>query len=39
MRRGDSLSFDSSATHGPVELKTDSVSFVTVISKAAPGGE
>lgn len=39
MRQGDSLSFDSNATHGPTELKTDTVSLVTVISKAAPGGE
>ena len=39
MRKGDSLSFDSNATHGPVKLKTDTVSFVTVISKAVPGGE
>ncbi|MDE0696356.1 MAG: XRE family transcriptional regulator [Boseongicola sp.] len=38
MRQGDSLSFDSNATHGPVELKTGTVSFVTVISKAVPGG-
>ncbi len=36
MRQGDSLSFESNATHGPVELKTDTVSFVTVISKAVP---
>ena len=36
MRPGDSLSFDSNAAHGPLELKTDKVSFVTVVSKAVP---
>ena len=34
MRPGDNLSFESSTAHGPVELKTDEVSFVTVIAKA-----
>ncbi|MDA7966318.1 XRE family transcriptional regulator [Ruegeria sp.] len=37
MRPGDSLSFDSNAAHGPVELKTPTVTFVTVISKAISG--
>jgi transcriptional regulator with XRE-family HTH domain len=37
MRPGDSLSFDSNATHGPLELKTDTVSFVTVVAKAVSG--
>ena len=39
MRQGDSLSFDSNAAHGPIELKTDTVSFVTVISQAVSGGD
>ena len=34
MRPGDSLSFECSTAHGPEELKTAKVSFVTVISKA-----
>ena len=34
MRPGDSLSFECSTTHGPEELKTEKVRFVTVISKA-----
>ena len=34
MRPGDNLSFESSMAHGPVELKTDEVSFITMISKA-----
>jgi DNA-binding XRE family transcriptional regulator len=34
MRPGDSLSFECSMLHGPEELCTDRVSFVTVISKA-----
>jgi transcriptional regulator with XRE-family HTH domain len=38
MRAGDSLSFDSNAAHGPVELRTDTVSFITVVSKAVTGG-
>ncbi len=38
MRPGDSLSFDSNAAHGPVELKTDKVSFITVVAKAVPSG-
>ncbi|WP_424831466.1 helix-turn-helix domain-containing protein [Ruegeria sp.] len=37
MRPGDSLSFDSNAAHGPVELKTGKVSFITVVSKAVSG--
>lgn len=37
MRPGDSLSFDSNAAHGPTELKTDKVSFVTVVAKAITG--
>ncbi len=37
MRPGDSLSFESSAAHGPVELVTDEVTFVTVISRAMSG--
>ncbi len=37
MRPGDSLSFDSNSAHGPIELKTDTVSFVTVVSKAVSG--
>ncbi len=37
MRSGDSLSFDSNAAHGPAELITDTVSFVTVVSKAVTG--
>ena len=39
MRLGDNPSFDSSATHGPAELKADTVRFVMVISKTVPGGE
>ena len=39
MRQGDSLSFDSSAAHGPVGAENDKVSFISgckaVISKAA----
>lgn len=38
MRPGDSLSFDSNVSHGPVELKTPKVSFVTVVAKAVTGG-
>ena len=34
MRPGDSLSFECSTAHGPVELITESVSFITLISKA-----
>lgn len=34
MSSGDSLSFDSSTAHGPIELKTATVRFITVISKA-----
>ncbi|UWQ93814.1 XRE family transcriptional regulator (plasmid) [Aliisedimentitalea scapharcae] len=34
MKPGDSLSFVSNAAHGPVELLTPKVTFVTVISKA-----
>ena len=34
MAPGDSLSFDSCAAHGPTELKTETVTFLTVISKA-----
>ncbi len=37
MRPGDSLSYDSSTTHGAVELKTDKVSFVSLLAKAVPG--
>ncbi len=34
MKPGDSLSFVSNTAHGPVELLTQKVTFVTVISKA-----
>ncbi|WP_291730563.1 XRE family transcriptional regulator [Leisingera sp. F5] len=34
MKPGDSISFDSSNAHGPVELKTDKVSFITMVTKA-----
>ncbi len=34
MRPGDSLSFECSTAHGPEDLMTNKVSFVTVISKA-----
>lgn len=34
MTPGDSISFDSSTAHGPIDLKTETVSFITVISKA-----
>lgn len=37
MRPGDSLSYDSSTTHGAVELKTDKVSFITLVAKAVSG--
>ncbi|CUK18368.1 HTH-type transcriptional regulator PuuR [Ruegeria denitrificans] len=38
MRPGDSLSFDSNVSHGPIELKTPKVKFVTVVAKAIIGG-
>lgn len=34
MGPGDSLSFASGATHGPLQLKTHKVTFVTVLSRA-----
>ncbi len=34
MRPGDCLSFECSAAHGPEELKSEKVSFITVIAKA-----
>lgn len=34
MKPGDSISFESSNAHGPVELKTDRVSFITLVTKA-----
>ena len=37
MRPGDSLSFECSTAHGVQELKTDKVTFTTIISKAEIG--
>lgn len=34
MRPGDSLSYDASTAHGAVELKSDKVSFITLVAKA-----
>ncbi len=34
MRPGDSLSFECSTAHGPEELKSEKMSFITVIAKA-----
>lgn len=34
MKPGDSLSFESCAAHGPLELKTPKVTFLTVLTKA-----
>lgn len=34
MAPGDSLSFDSNSTHGPQELLTDKVRFITLIAKS-----
>ena len=38
MRPGDSLSFECNTAHGPVELLSDHVRFVTVVSRAEPDG-
>lgn len=37
MRPGDSLSYDASTAHGAIELKTEKVSFITLVAKAVTG--
>ncbi len=37
MRPGDSLSYDASTAHGVIELRTEKVSFITLVSKAVTG--
>lgn len=37
MRPGDSLSYDASTAHGAIELRTEKVSFITLVSKAVTG--